>query len=103
MPDETLRVRVETTAAIRLLTDLDDIDLDVHGDGTTTVPIGEERLLIWVVVGDPGTTYKITLSPSRADLTVKAITGTNPIESRISTQLFRGSGHIRFKVQAKES
>lgn len=103
MPDEVLKVHVETAAAIRLLTDLDDIDLDVNGDGTTAVPIGEERILLWVVVGDPGTTYKITLSPSSANLVVKAITGANPVESRISTQLFRGSGHIRFKVQAKEA
>jgi hypothetical protein len=101
VPNGNLRVHVETSARIKLLTDLDEVELDANGDGETPVPVGEERILLWIVVGDPGTPYKISLSAREPTLAVKMITGTNPIDTRIATMLFRGSGHVRFKLEPK--
>lgn len=63
--------------------------------GSLTVPSNQTQFLTWIFTGNPGTKYKITLSP-QAKVTIKR--SKNPIQSGIATTRFMGSGSDQFEV-----
>lgn len=96
-----VNVTVETEAQFRVIVDVDEVDIGSDGKGEFIVQTNEEKLLTWIIIGSPGEDYKIELTPSNNVYKVTAITGKHPINSSISTRLFRASGHIRFKIERK--
>lgn len=97
-----VRVAVETEASIALVINTDVIEFDQNLGGRTDVEMNEENLMVWSVAGDPGAKYKITLSVL-GKREIKATTGENPVDTRISTRKFRGGGFMRFEVRPKEN
>ena len=103
MATARINVAVETQADMRIVINSQDVPLNAAGKGETDVPLDEVSLMVWIVVGNPGAPYTITLTPASTELVVKARSGANPVKSRISTQLFRGSGFMHFTVEPKET
>ena len=103
MATTRVNVAVETKADMMLVINSKEVPLSANGKGAADVPLDEVSLMGWIVVGDPGTPYTITLTPASTKLGIKAKSGTNPVKSRISTQLFRGSGFMHFMVEPKET
>ena len=92
---------VETKADIRLVINNDDVKLNASKKGSVEVPAGEVNLMVWLVVGDPGAAFTITLSAADPAMVIKANTGTNPVKSNIPSSFFRGAGFMRFTAQLK--
>lgn len=101
MADARVKVTVTTDVLIKLFINMDEVVLDANKEGQATVTIGEKSLMVWMAAGDPGAPYEIKLDTVAQNLQVEALTGSNPVKSRISTLLFTASGHIRFLVKPK--
>jgi hypothetical protein len=63
--------------------------------GSLTVSSNQTQFLNWIFVGNPGTKYKITLTPQAK---VKIRRSKNPIESSIATTRPVASGSDQFEV-----
>lgn len=101
MTTAIVNISVTTEAQIRVFVDLEEIELGSAGKGEVNVPINEEELLSWIIIGNPGEEYQIELTPNNSAYKVTAVSGKHPIKSSISTRLFRASGHIRFEIEKK--
>lgn len=97
MPTANVKVKVTTNAQIRVFINMNEAVLDINKEGSVPVNVGERSLMVWMAAGDPGEPYEIELTVD-APHTLTALTGSNPVKSRISTLLFTASGHIRFIV-----
>ncbi len=96
MATTTVTVKVTTAASLGAVLNSDPLDFS-EGRATGTLTLAKDNVLTWGVSGSPGEKYSIALSVP-ANRKIVMLSGTNPVNSRISTQRFRGAGHITFEV-----
>jgi hypothetical protein len=91
-----LGVSVDTTAEAKMiLINFENVPLSSTGKGTADVEFGEDCVLQWGIVGNPGTKYKITLKPQQGKLDIQS---QHPIELQIPQGKTRTAGTRNFRV-----
>ena len=72
-----------------------EVGLNAAGKGRIEIRKGKRYRLRWKVVGTPGTSYKITLTPQTDEL---IINGKHPVDLKIHQGTTRAGGHRIFAV-----
>lgn len=97
MPLVTVRVRFETNAAERFLVHNGAfVALDGSGNGRIEVEENEFDLILFGIVGTPGSTGTITLTPPN---THRLEISSHPIQIRIAQDKTRAAGNRFFRVR----
>jgi hypothetical protein len=92
----TVTIDVETEAKPWIGVGLEADMLEEEG-GAFEVAFGKRHVLFWQVSGDPGSSYKITLTPAAGKLNIN---GEHPIELKIADTERMGGGYRYFTVEA---
>ena len=74
------------------------LDFDQNGVAAPRLTLDTELYIRWLVKGDSGTGYTISITPS-GDVTLVSV-GTHPINRAISKRFNSSSGNLRFVLRS---